>query len=75
MARKSNHVVPSDSGWAVRKSGAVKASRTFSTKDSAIAYARQLSKSEKTELYVHKRNGMIENKDSYGKDPFPPKDK
>ncbi len=73
--KKSNHVVPSSSGWAVKKSGASKASRTFDTKEQAIVYGKQLSKNEKTELYIHKNNGMIQNKNSYGKDPNPPKDK
>jgi len=75
MAKKSNHVVPSPSGWSVKKSGAVKASRTFDTKDKAILFARELSKNEKTELYIHKQNGMIQNKNSYGNDPHPPRDK
>lgn len=75
MAKKSNHVVPSSSGWAVRKSGAVRASRTFETKNKAIEFGRELSKNEKTELYVHKSNGMIQDKSSYGDDPNPPKDK
>jgi hypothetical protein len=74
MAKKSNHVVPSSSGWAVRKSGAGRASRTFDTKEKAVAYGRELSRSEKTELYIHKTNGMIQNRNSYGNDPNPPKD-
>ena len=75
MAKKSNHVVPSSSGWAVKKSGSERASKTFGTKDKAINYGRVLSKNEKTELYIHKKNGMIQNKDSYGNDPNPLKDK
>jgi hypothetical protein len=75
MAKKSNHVVPSSSGWAVKKSGSTKASKTFQTKDKAVSYGRSLSKNEKTELYIHKKNGMIQNKNSYGNDPNPPKDK
>lgn len=75
MSKKSNHVVPSTSGWAVKKSGAERASKAFVTKEKAITYGRELSKSERTELYVHKKNGMIQNKNSYGSDPNPPKDK
>ncbi len=75
MAKKSNHVVPSSSGWAVKKSGAERASKIFETKDKAVAYGREISKSEKTELYIHKGNGMIQNRNSYGNDPNPPKDK
>lgn len=75
MAKKSNHVVPSSSGWAVRKSGADRASRIFETKNKAVDYGRVLSKTEKTELFIHKSNGMIQNRNSYGNDPIPPKDK
>ena len=75
MAKKSNHVVPSPSGlWAVKKSGSERASKTFDTKEKAVLYGRELSKNEKTELYIHKTNGMIENRNSYGNDQNPPKD-
>ena len=75
MAKKSNHVVPSSVGWSVKKSGAVRASKIFDTKFKAIEYGREISKSEKTELYIHKKNGMIQDRNSYGNDPNPPKDK
>lgn len=75
MAKKSNHVIPSHSGWAVKKSGAERASKTFDTKEKAVAYGRDISKNEKTELYIHKSNGMIQNRNSYGNDPHSPKDK
>lgn len=74
MSKKAtNHVVPSTSGWAVKKSGATRASRTFDTQKEAIEYGSELSKSEKTELYIHKENGMIRERKSYGNDPYPPK--
>lgn len=74
MAKKANHVVPSSAGWSVKKSGAERASRTFDSKDKAVEYGRELSKNEKTELFIHKSNGMIQNRNSYGSDPNPPKD-
>lgn len=75
MEKRSNHVVPSSSGWSVKKSGAAKASRSFETKEEAVKYGREMSKNEKTELYIHKKNGIIQEKNSYGNDPNPPKDK
>ncbi len=77
MARKSNHVIPSDQkgGWAVKKSGSPKSSKSFDTKAQAIEYGKQLSKRERTELFIHRKDGTIQNRNSYGKDPFPPKDK
>ena len=67
MAKKSNHVVPYSSRWAVKKSGASRASKTFTTKENAIQYGTKLSKNEKTELYIHKKNGMIQYRDSFGR--------
>lgn len=76
MSRKSNHVVSSkEHGWAVRKSGASRASRSFDTKVAAVKYGRTISKHERTELYIHKKDGTIQNRNSYGNDSFPPRDK
>ena len=66
MEKESNHVVPSDSGWTVRKLGSVASTKSFGTKEEAIAYGKKLSKKEQTRLYIHKRNGMVENRSSYG---------
>jgi hypothetical protein len=74
MSNKSNHVVPSDKGgWAVKKSGSARTSKSFDKKEDAVKYGRELSKREHTELYIHKRDGRIQDRNSYGKDPFPPK--
>jgi len=75
MSKKSNHVVPSTKagGWTVQKSGSARASKSFARKEDAIKYGRELSRKEKTELYIHKRNGIIQQRNSYGNDPFPPK--
>jgi len=62
MAKKSNHVVPSSAGWVVIKYGANRASKIFETKEKAVEFGRELSKTEKTELYIHKKNGMIQEK-------------
>jgi len=76
MAKKAHHVIPRpSSGWSIKKSGASRASKTFTKKEDAVKYARKLARSSHSELIVHKRNGRIQSKDSYGKDPNPPKDK
>ena len=76
MAKKSRHVVPNQKdSWSVRKSGASRASRVFKTQSEAIKFARKQAKKEGSELYIHKKDGTIRQKDSYGNDPCPPKDK
>lgn len=76
MPKKSQHVVPNQmGGWSVRKAGAPRATRRFETQQDAIKYARGLAQKEHAELYVHRKDGTIRQKDSYGGDPHPPKDK
>jgi len=75
MRKNSNHVVASGEagGWAVRKSGSTRSSRSFKTKADAVSYGRKISRKEKTELYIHKRDGTIQDRSSYGIDSFPTK--
>lgn len=76
MARKTRHVVPnSDGGWDSKKGGAERASKHFDTKKEAEQYSRELSRNEKSELIIHKKDGTIQRADSHGNDPNPPKDK
>lgn len=69
MGAKGQHVVPSGGKWSVRKAGAVRASGVYATQDEAIYEARKIAKNQKTELYIHGRDGRIRERDSYGSDP------
>jgi hypothetical protein len=73
MATKGQHVVPAGGRWSVRKAGASRASGTYETQGEAIDRAKTLAKNQGTELYVHGKDGRIRERNSYGKDPFPPK--
>lgn len=76
MNNKSQHVVKTtEGGWAVKKGGSDKASKTFDTQQKAIDYGRQVAKNQGAEFYIHGKDGKIRSKDSYGNDPHPPKDK
>jgi Uncharacterized protein conserved in bacteria (DUF2188) len=76
VTKASKHVVPSGTGgWAVKNSGATRASRTFETQQQAVTYAQGAAKKVGTELYIHGRDGTIKDKRSYGNDPMPPRDK
>lgn len=75
MARKERHVVSNpDGGWDSKREKAERASKHFDTKKEAMDWSRQKSKSEGSELIPHKMNGKIQNPDSHGNDPNPPKD-
>lgn len=73
MSRKNVHVVPRSGGWAVRREGAERASTVTRTQQQAINAARRIARREHGELVVHGENGRIREKDSHGKDRFPPK--
>ena len=64
--KPSNQVIHTkSSGWVVRKSGASRASKTFANKTAAIHYGEVLSQTEKTNLYIHDKDGRIEERKSF----------
>jgi len=75
MSEKDRHVVPQGSDWAVKKPGAERASDILPTQGQAIERAREIAKQTGGEVVIHGRDGKIRDKDSYGHDPLPPRDK
>lgn len=73
MSKRNQHVVPHGHGWAVRRAGSQKASSIHRTQREAIDAGREIARNQKTELFVHGRDGRIRERDSHGNDPFPPK--
>lgn len=71
---KNQWVSPRENGWAVHSEGSSRDTKIFSTKAEAVAHARKIAKNQKSELIVQKKDGKIESKDSFGNDPFPPRD-
>jgi len=74
-SKRGQHVVPSNGGWSVRRAGAIKATRTFSTQIDAIQAATAIARNQRSEVYVHGVDGRIRERNSYGNDPHPPRDK
>jgi len=72
---KNQHVTPHDKGWQVKGAGNQKATIVTSTKSEAQAIATNIAKNQKSEVVIHGQNGRIQNKNSFGNDPCPPKDK
>lgn len=76
MPRKERHVVPNpNGGWDSKRENAERASKHFETKQAAMEWSRAKAKDEKSELIPHGRDGKIQNPNSHGGDPHPPKDK
>lgn len=76
MARNERHVVKNpNGGWDVKKPNAERASCHTETKAVAIERAREICMNEGAECVIHNLSGKIQNSNSYGKDPCPPKDR
>lgn len=73
MAKKPPvHTVPHGDGWANRREGAKRVSKTYGTKAEAQAAGRDTARRERTEHIIHNMNGEIGGRNSYGNDPYPP---
>jgi len=72
---KKIHGVPHKDGWATKGEGTDLASKVFEKKSDAVDSGRKSAKEDKTDLVIHKKDGKIQDSDSYGNDPNPPKDK
>lgn len=72
---KKQHVVPREDKWAVKGEGNKRATVIVKTQNEAIQVAKDIAKNQESEAVIHGRDGRIRDKDSYGKDPCPPKDK
>ncbi|MBQ7376873.1 MAG: DUF2188 domain-containing protein [Clostridia bacterium] len=71
---KSQHVTPHPKGgWQVKGAGNSKATARTTTQAEAIYIAKNIAVNNKSELVIHRTNGKIREKNSYGNDPYPPK--
>jgi hypothetical protein len=71
---KSLHVIPRANRWAVITEGGSRISKTFDTQTEAIEEARKLAKDAAGQLVIHGRTGRIRERDSYSRDPSPPRE-
>lgn len=70
---KPVHTVPNGKGWANKQGGEIIS--YHSTKATAKTEGRREAIRSATEHVIHKENGQISEKNSYGNDSCPPKDK
>ena len=71
---KNQHVTPKGDFWQLKGESNSKATKIFNTQREAIEYGRIVAQNQASELFIHRPNGQIRDRDSYGKDPCPPKD-
>lgn len=74
MSKRNIHVVPSGNRWAVKPEGSSQPASTHLTQGAAAQAGRRLAQANQSELVIHRPNGQIRDKDSYGNDSCPPKD-
>lgn len=73
MSKKNQHVVPHGDQWAVKGEKNQKVTRLVDTQSEAIKIAREIAINQQSELIIHRPNGQIREKNTYGNDKYPPK--
>lgn len=66
---KNQHFVPPNSHCAVRGVGNERVIRTTETQSQAML---EIAMNQGSEMIIHRPNGQIRERNSYGNDPFPP---
>lgn len=71
---KNQYIVPTQGGWGVKGEGNSKLTAKTDNKTDALKIGKEIAKNQQSELIILGKNGKIQNKNSYGNDPFPTKD-
>jgi len=70
---KNQHVTPHPGGgWQVKGAGNERATIKTETQSQAINIGREIARNQGSELFIHRPNGQIRDRDSHGHDPYPP---
>ncbi len=70
----NQHVTPHPlGGWQVKGENNSRATVRTNTQAEAIQKARDIAINKQSEVVIHRQNGQIRDRNSYGNDPFPPK--
>jgi hypothetical protein len=72
------HVVPSQTQpgkFVVKEAGNPTPVTRPSSQERSVEKAIPMAKQNHSEVVIHRRDGSIRDKDSYGRDPNPPRDK
>jgi hypothetical protein len=73
--RKNVHTVPYEGKWGVKEEGSSIPLKIHDTKEKAVEHGREVAMERGVEHFIHGKDGKIQDRESYGKDPYPPKDK
>ncbi|HJQ39363.1 MAG TPA: DUF2188 domain-containing protein [Thermoanaerobaculia bacterium] len=73
MAKNDVHTIPWKGRWANKRESQIQVKKTYRRQDEAISDGRVLARQSKAEHFIHRRDGTIRARNSYGHDPYPPK--
>ena len=75
MAEKRNyHTQPRpDKQWESKREGSKRASKVENTQAEAWEHSKQQARKHGGEAFLKSRSGKIRERNTYGKDPYPPK--
>ena len=65
----NQHVITHNEQWAVRGENNSRVTSTHTTQRQAISAAREIAINQRAEVVIHRPNGQIRDKNSYGNDP------
>jgi hypothetical protein len=69
------HITPAENGWALKKEGAGRASKTATTKAEIIELASEFLDGKTASLKIHKEDGSIQEERTYPRRAHPTKTK
>ena len=64
-ASSSQHVVPQNGKWVVRRTGNKRATSVHNTQGEAIKAASRIAKNQRSDVIIHSRDGRIRQRASY----------
>jgi hypothetical protein len=66
---RNQHVVSRGDGWVVLPEGESAPHATFKTQSEAWERAKSIARKERSEAFLHAKNGQIRARNTYGRDP------
>ena len=69
------HITPTENGWALKKQGAERASKTATTKAEIIKLVSEFLDGKTASLKIHKEDGSIQEERTYPRSADPKKTK
>ena len=75
MPNKNNYWTQqrSDGKWESKREGAERASKVTDTQSEAWKYSKDQARDSQGEAFLKGRDNKIRERNTYGKDPYPPK--